>query len=118
MHTLRFRRFPDATDKIDFPRFMGWALPMVIVDTILLFLSLQFTHLGLGRPRSQVAEEVSRGAEAADTVKAVVMQKYAELGPMSVHECQVLFWFVTMIVLLFTRSPGFMPGWGDLLNAV
>lgn len=97
---------------------MGWAVPMVIVDTILLFLSLQFTHLGLGRPRSKVCEEVEKGAEAADTVKAVVLQKYDELGPMNVHEWQVLFWFLVMVVLLFTRSPGFMPGWGDFLNAV
>ncbi|XP_061388387.1 protein I'm not dead yet-like [Musca vetustissima] len=111
-------RFPDATDKIDFPHFLGWAMPMVVVDTVLLFLSLQITHLGLGRPDSPTAQEVSRGAQAAATVRAAVMEKYSELGPMSRHECQVLFWFMAMIALLFTRSPGFMPGWADFFNAV
>ncbi|XP_073837916.1 protein I'm not dead yet-like isoform X2 [Musca autumnalis] len=83
-----------------------------------LFEGLQVTHLGLGRSNSQVSKELSNGAQAADSVKATVMEKYAELGPMSWHECQVLFWFLAMIILLFTRSPGFMPGWADFLNAV
>lgn len=91
---------------------------MVIVDTLLLYISLQFTHLGLFRPKSKVGVEVAKGTLAADTVKAVVVQKYSELGPMTVHEWQVLWWFVCMIILLFTRAPGFMPGWGELLNAV
>uniref|UniRef100_A0A1I8MKD2 Protein I'm not dead yet n=1 Tax=Musca domestica TaxID=7370 RepID=A0A1I8MKD2_MUSDO len=111
-------RFPEATDKIDFPRFMGWSMPMVIGDTVLLFLSLQISHMGLGRRSSQVAKELSSGAQAADTVRSVVLEKYEELGPMSWHEWQVLFWFLAMIGLLFTRSPGFMPGWADFLNAV
>lgn len=91
---------------------------MVIGDTVLLFLSLQISHMGLGRRSSQVAKELSSGAQAADTVRAVVLEKYEELGAMSWHEWQVLFWFLAMIGLLFTRSPGFMPGWADFLNAV
>ncbi|KAI8117199.1 Protein I'm not dead yet [Lucilia cuprina] len=111
-------RFPDATDKIDFPKFMAWSMPMVVVDTLLLYFFLQITHFGLFRPHSKEGEEVAKGTLAKDTVKAVVVEKYAELGPMSVHEWQVLWWFVCMVVLLFTRAPGFMPGWGDFLNAV
>ncbi|XP_019891299.1 protein I'm not dead yet-like isoform X2 [Musca domestica] len=64
-------RFPEATDKIDFPRFMGWSMPMVIGDTVLLFLSLQISHMGLGRRSSQVAKELSSGAQAADTVSSI-----------------------------------------------
>ncbi|XP_065360932.1 protein I'm not dead yet-like [Calliphora vicina] len=111
-------RFPEATDKIDFPSFMAWALPMVVVDTLLLYICLQITHFGLFRPKSKEGLEVAKGTLAVDTVKAVVLQKYDELGPMSVHEWQVLWWFICMVVLLFTRAPGFMPGWGDILNAV
>lgn len=91
---------------------------MVVVDTLLLYLCLQITHFGLFRPNSEEGLAVSRGAAAVDTVKAVVVQKYEELGPMSVHEWQVLWWFICMVLLLFTRSPGFMTGWGDFLNAV
>lgn len=97
---------------------MVWSLPMVVVDTLLLYLCLQITHFGLFRPNSKEGVEVTKGTGAADTVKAVVLQKYEELGPMSAHEWQVLWWFVCMVVLLFTRAPGFMPGWGDFLNAV
>lgn len=97
---------------------MAWAMPMVIVDTILLFLALQITHFGLFRPNSKEGLEVTRGTSASDTVKAVVLQKYSELGPMTIHEIQVLFWFICMVTLLFFRAPGFIPGWGNFLNAV
>ena len=115
---ITLRRFPDATDPIDFPRFMAWAMPMVFVDTLLLYLALQITHFGLFRPNSKEGLEVARGTAASDTVKAVVIQKYNELGPMTVHEIQVLFWFICMVTLLFFRAPGFIPGWGNFLNAV
>lgn len=91
---------------------------MVVLDTLLLYLCLKITHFGLFRPNSKEGLEVTKGTGASDTVKAVVLQKYEELGPMSVHEWQILWWFVCMVVLLFTRAPGFMPGWGDFLNAV
>uniref|UniRef100_A0A1B0G8J3 Protein I'm not dead yet n=1 Tax=Glossina morsitans morsitans TaxID=37546 RepID=A0A1B0G8J3_GLOMM len=111
-------RFPNAKDKIDFPRFMMWSIPMVIVQAGLMFFFFNITHLGLFRPKSAVGQQVNAGAKVAPAVRAIVADKYVELGPMSAHEWQVAFWFTVMVAALFCRSPGVFTGWADLLNRV
>uniref|UniRef100_A0A1A9W759 Citrate transporter-like domain-containing protein n=1 Tax=Glossina brevipalpis TaxID=37001 RepID=A0A1A9W759_9MUSC len=111
-------RFPTAEEKIDFPRFMLWSIPMVIVQAALMFFCFNITHLGLFRPKSDIGKQVNAGAGVAEAVKSIVKEKYAELGPISCHEWQVGFWFAVMVALLFCRSPGIFTGWADLLNLV
>lgn len=111
-------RFPNAEDKIDFTRFMAWAGALVWCNSLLLFICFQITHLGLFRPNSAIGQQVKAGALISDTVRAVVLQKYEELGKMTIHETQVAIWFSVMILLLFTRSPGIFPGWNTILNRV
>lgn len=41
----------------------------------------------------------------------MLQEEYRKLGPLSYAECNVLFCFVLLIVLWFSRDPGFMPGW-------
>ncbi|XP_030373931.1 protein I'm not dead yet 2-like [Scaptodrosophila lebanonensis] len=111
-------RFPMSKEAVDFPIFMAYSIPLiVIVNTILLYISLQVTHMGLFRPNSKIGQEVKRGTDNKDIVKAVVQDRYKELGSMTCHEIQVAFMFTFMVFLLFTRKPGFIKGWGDLLNA-
>lgn len=111
-------RFPDSKEKVDFPIFMAYAIPLVvIVNVLLVYLSLQITHMGLFRKNSKIGQEVAKATANKDVVKTVVQQRYKELGPWTCHEIQVAIMFVLMVVLLFTRQPGFMSGWGDFLNA-
>ncbi|KAL7730072.1 hypothetical protein ACLKA6_009354 [Drosophila palustris] len=111
-------RFPNSKEKVDFPIFMAYSIPIVVIcNVILLYLSIQFTHMGLFRKNSKIGQEVKKGTESQGVVKTVVQQRYKELGPWTCHEIQVAIFFIIMIVLLFTRKPGFMPGWGDFLNA-
>lgn len=95
---------------------MAYTMPMVIIGTGILFFSFQLTHMGLFRPNSKIGKEVSEAAKQNQLVKALIEQKYSELGPFSFHEGQVVFAFLVMIVLLFTQRPGFMVGWGDILK--
>lgn len=119
MDSWRFRRrFPDSEDKITFPLFMMYSLPFVVVVLVVLcWISLQITHMGLFRPNSKVGQEVKKGGEAQDVVKSVIKERKNDLGKMSCHEIQVALLFILMVILLFTRSPGFFPGWADFLNA-
>ncbi|EDW96103.2 uncharacterized protein Dyak_GE25646 [Drosophila yakuba] len=111
-------RFPNSEEKIDFPIFMAYSIPFVVIVLIFLtYFSLQVTHMGLFRPNSKIGQEVKKGTESQDVVKDVIKQRKVELGPMSCHEIQVGLLFVLMIILLFTRKPGFFPGWADFLNA-
>lgn len=44
----------------------------------------------------------------------VLNEEYRKLGPLSYPECNVLFCFILLIILWFSRDPGFMPGWLSL----
>lgn len=45
----------------------------------------------------------------------VMKDEYKKLGSMSFAEVSVLVLFVLLVLLWFTREPGFMPGWGSAL---
>lgn len=45
----------------------------------------------------------------------VMKNEYKKLGRMSFAEAAVLAIFVLLVILWFTREPGFMPGWGSEL---
>ncbi|EDW83335.2 uncharacterized protein Dwil_GK22371 [Drosophila willistoni] len=111
-------RFPDSVEKVSFPVFMLYSCPLIVgLNLLLTYLSLQITHMGLFRWKSKRAQEVKKGSESKELIKAVLKSRHASLGPMSCHEIQVTILFVTTIVLLFTCKPGFMPGWANFLNA-
>lgn len=44
-------------------------------------------------------------------VYKVLQEEYRKLGPLTYAECNVLFCFVLLIILWFSRDPGFVPGW-------
>ena len=45
----------------------------------------------------------------------MLTDEYRKLGPLSYPECNVLFCFCLLIILWFSRDPGFMPGWLSLV---
>lgn len=116
--SLYENRFPNSIEKLDFPTFMAYSVPSMLVYTGLMFLWLQYHFMGLFRPNSKEAEEVRLGQQGASVAKKVIDQRYKELGPMTAHEIQVLILFILMIVLYFTRSPGIFSGWADAMNVV
>lgn len=45
----------------------------------------------------------------------MIKEDYRCLGPVSFAEMNILGLFVLLILLWFSRDPGFMPGWASLL---
>ena len=52
-----------------------------------------------------------RDKEAYDVMRG----EYRKLGPMAFAEAAVLAVFCLLVVLWFTREPGFMDGWATVL---
>lgn len=57
------------------------------------------------------------GGQAQEQEKAafqVIQKEYKQLGSMTFAEITVTFLFVLLVLLWFTREPGFFLGWGNL----
>ncbi|PIO40802.1 hypothetical protein AB205_0148320 [Aquarana catesbeiana] len=58
------------------------------------------------------------GAKSSEKERAaynVIREEYRKLGPISFAEYNVLFLFTLLVILWFTRDPGFVKGWATVL---
>jgi sodium-dependent dicarboxylate transporter 2/3/5 len=130
-------RFGDA-HPVGFASWMAFAAPLAALNLLLCWLLLQLYFLGWRRTTTRGGAggcttgagggasmyEAGEGEEARSLVgggadasrargsdlRAVLRRKYLALGPMSSHEASLLLLFVLLVLLWFTRKPGFLPG--------
>lgn len=96
---------------------MAYSIPLAVVANILmLYLSLQVTHMGLFRGNSKSGQEIKNAAQNNNMLKDIIKDRYKALGKWTCHEIQVALMFTVMILILIFDKPGFMMGWAEALN--
>ena len=87
---------------INFASWMAFALPTVIVNLLLCWLWLQAYFIGVPWSKSMV------NVGSQETIKTLLVKKYAELGPITFKQVAVLVHFSILVALWFFREPRFI----------
>uniref|UniRef100_A0A8C7FIU1 Solute carrier family 13 member 2 n=1 Tax=Oncorhynchus kisutch TaxID=8019 RepID=A0A8C7FIU1_ONCKI len=103
--------FPGNEDIINFASWFGFSFPNMVLMLIISWLWLQFMYLGCNMKKSFGCGMNKDGDKEA---YGVIKNEYKKLGSMCFAEGCVLVLFVLLVLLWFTREPGFMPGWATV----
>ncbi|XP_078278779.1 solute carrier family 13 member 2-like isoform X2 [Rhinoraja longicauda] len=105
--------FPNNGDIINFATWFGFSFPCMFIMLVVTWIWLQIIFLGIN-----FKENFGCGmAKSQKDIAAyqVIKDEIKKLGSMTFAEIEVLVLFILLVVLWFTRDPGFIDGWATHL---
>ncbi|XP_063813465.1 solute carrier family 13 member 2-like [Pseudophryne corroboree] len=106
--------FPGNNNVINFVSWFGFAFPITILLLALAWIWLQIMFLGINFRKNFGCGGNSQQKEKEKRAYKVISTEHKKLGSMSFAEICVLVLFVLLVILWFSREPGFMPGWATI----
>ncbi|XP_029468956.1 solute carrier family 13 member 2 isoform X2 [Rhinatrema bivittatum] len=103
--------FPDNNNVINFASWFGFAFPTMVVLLIFSWIWLQIMFLGINFRKNFGCGVNPKQKEKEKKAYQVIKEEHRKLGSMNSAEINVLILFVLLVLLWFSRDPGFMPGW-------
>ncbi|NXR03483.1 S13A2 protein, partial [Sagittarius serpentarius] len=107
--------FPNNGHIINFASWFSFAFPTMIILLVLAWIWLQILYLGFNFQKNFGCAANASAKAKEQQAYDIIKEESKKLGSMKFAEIAVLILFILLVVLWFTRDPGFMPGWATVL---